>query len=265
MDTPGRTNRWHGPHPLRQPAGLSPWGPTCQRFSDFESLTFNKGPHSRAKLAEGEGFEPPVGCPTPVFKTAALNHSANLPWIPLLGRPFRRARRLAPKGVCRYPQGSLERCRSGRSGAPAKRVYWVNQSRGFESPSLRHQRPRKRALFVAGGGGFERLGGELDATPSWGLTLTGRRRCRRSNSPFLANGGAQSGSPGGCWIGSAPSPAKARPERVSASGNPPLSATSARDSGRFFVAGRRITRSAARPAEPPPSVPAASCAASSAP
>ena len=210
MDTPGRTNRWHGPHPLRQPAGLSPWGPTCQRFSDFESLTFNKGPHSRAKLAEGEGFEPPVGCPTTVFKTAALNHSANLPWIPLLGRPFRRARRLAPKGVCRYPQGSLERCRSGRSGSPAKRVYWVNQYRGFESPSLRHQRPRKRALFVAGGGGFERLGGEV---------------------------GAQSGSPGGCWIGSAPSPAKARPERESASGNPPLSATSARDSGRFLWRG----------------------------
>jgi hypothetical protein len=30
-------------------------------------------------LAEGEGFEPPVGCPTTVFKTAAFNHSANPP------------------------------------------------------------------------------------------------------------------------------------------------------------------------------------------
>ncbi len=30
-------------------------------------------------LAEGEGFEPPVGCPTTVFKTAALNRSANPP------------------------------------------------------------------------------------------------------------------------------------------------------------------------------------------
>ena len=29
--------------------------------------------------AEGEGFEPTVGCPTPVFKTGALNHSAILP------------------------------------------------------------------------------------------------------------------------------------------------------------------------------------------
>jgi hypothetical protein len=25
--------------------------------------------------AEGEGFEPPVGCPTAVFKTAALNRT----------------------------------------------------------------------------------------------------------------------------------------------------------------------------------------------
>ena len=27
-------------------------------------------------LAEGEGFEPPVGFPTPVFKTGAIVHSA---------------------------------------------------------------------------------------------------------------------------------------------------------------------------------------------
>ena len=31
-------------------------------------------------MAEGQGFEPWVGYkPTPVFKTAALNHSATLP------------------------------------------------------------------------------------------------------------------------------------------------------------------------------------------
>ena len=30
-------------------------------------------------LAEGEGFEPPVSCPTTVFKTAAFNRSANPP------------------------------------------------------------------------------------------------------------------------------------------------------------------------------------------
>ena len=29
--------------------------------------------------AEAEGFEPPVSCPTMVFKTIALNHSATLP------------------------------------------------------------------------------------------------------------------------------------------------------------------------------------------
>ena len=31
-------------------------------------------------LARGEGFEPPVGCPTTVFKTVAFNHSANPPF-----------------------------------------------------------------------------------------------------------------------------------------------------------------------------------------
>lgn len=34
-----------------------------------------------AKVAEGEGFEPPVGLPTTVFKTAALNRSAIPPQI----------------------------------------------------------------------------------------------------------------------------------------------------------------------------------------
>ena len=32
------------------------------------------------KKAEGGGFEPPVGRPTTVFKTAALNRSAISPW-----------------------------------------------------------------------------------------------------------------------------------------------------------------------------------------
>ena len=30
--------------------------------------------------AEDEGFEPPVRCRTTVFKTAAIDHSANPPW-----------------------------------------------------------------------------------------------------------------------------------------------------------------------------------------
>src|ERR1035438_5953251 len=44
---------------------------------------------------------------------------------------------------------ALERCRSGRSGSPAKRVYWVNQYRGFESPSLRQKSaPRMRGALI---------------------------------------------------------------------------------------------------------------------
>ena len=34
------------------------------------------GDGSRLWVAEGEGFEPPVSCPTTVFKTVALNRSA---------------------------------------------------------------------------------------------------------------------------------------------------------------------------------------------
>ncbi len=30
-------------------------------------------------MAEGEGFEPPVPCGTPVFKTGSLNHSDTPP------------------------------------------------------------------------------------------------------------------------------------------------------------------------------------------
>ena len=37
-------------------------------------------PHASARfLAEEKGFEPLVGCPTAVFKTAALDHSATPP------------------------------------------------------------------------------------------------------------------------------------------------------------------------------------------
>jgi hypothetical protein len=32
-------------------------------------------------MAEEEGFEPPVSCPTTVFKTAAFDHSATPPQI----------------------------------------------------------------------------------------------------------------------------------------------------------------------------------------
>ena len=32
-------------------------------------------------FAEGEGFEPPSPCGLTVFKTAAIDHSANLPFI----------------------------------------------------------------------------------------------------------------------------------------------------------------------------------------
>ena len=35
----------------------------------------------RKKLAEGQGFEPWVGCPTLIFKTSAFDHSATPPRV----------------------------------------------------------------------------------------------------------------------------------------------------------------------------------------
>ena len=40
------------------------------------STTLAPPQYSFVKQAEGEGFEPTVSCPTPVFKTGALSHSA---------------------------------------------------------------------------------------------------------------------------------------------------------------------------------------------
>jgi hypothetical protein len=58
----GGPNRplWHLPYHTFKPGFLSPTRPD--------------------ELAEGEGFEPPVGCPTAVFKTAALDRSAIPPF-----------------------------------------------------------------------------------------------------------------------------------------------------------------------------------------
>ena len=48
-------------------------------------------------LAEGEGFEPPMPCGTPVFKTGAINHSAIPP--AQAKRLFTRAGRIIPKST----------------------------------------------------------------------------------------------------------------------------------------------------------------------
>ena len=51
----------------------------------FRVTSMQKKPHDfRAAFspcfADGEGFEPPVHCCTIVFKTTAIDHSANLPF-----------------------------------------------------------------------------------------------------------------------------------------------------------------------------------------
>lgn len=53
--------------------GSNLWAIPSVAASPSSSLRYGEG------LAEAEGFEPPVGCPTAVFKTAAFDHSATLP------------------------------------------------------------------------------------------------------------------------------------------------------------------------------------------
>lgn len=56
------------------------------RYTSLAGMRFQPLTHlssvvpGRCDVARGEGFEPPVGCPTAVFKTAAFNHSANPPF-----------------------------------------------------------------------------------------------------------------------------------------------------------------------------------------
>ena len=40
-------------------------------------------------MAEAVGFEPTNGCPLPVFKTGAFNHSATLPSLQSIGTRVR--------------------------------------------------------------------------------------------------------------------------------------------------------------------------------
>ena len=45
---------------------------------------------------------------------------------------------LLPLNLAAFCPKTAERCWSGRTGLPAKQLYWQNRYRGFESPPLRH-------------------------------------------------------------------------------------------------------------------------------
>ncbi len=54
--------------------------PTGSHPSTYSTIFLTRGMSPRVrKMAEREGFEPPEGCPSTVFKTAALNRSATSP------------------------------------------------------------------------------------------------------------------------------------------------------------------------------------------
>ena len=70
----------------RSPEGAS--APGCL----FLSFSLYPGETGLARLAEEEGFEPPVGLPTAVFKTAAFDHSATPPQVGARGEANRSSR-----------------------------------------------------------------------------------------------------------------------------------------------------------------------------
>ncbi len=62
---------------VARPEGIEP--PTdCLEGSCSIRLSYGRTPTIVA-MAEREGFEPPDGCPSAVFKTAAIDHSATSP------------------------------------------------------------------------------------------------------------------------------------------------------------------------------------------
>src|SRR5690606_32681392 len=76
-------------------------------------------PLAREAFAEAKGFEPLVGCPTPVFKTGAFDHSATLPRAQMaeFSTPVKHAQALhALEGIRRAtkPEG-VPRARTQRS------------------------------------------------------------------------------------------------------------------------------------------------------
>ena len=57
------------------------WSAAMQVPAASRIVRFQRGVTvaSLSTMAEGEGFEPPVPCGTPVFKTGAFDHSATPP------------------------------------------------------------------------------------------------------------------------------------------------------------------------------------------
>lgn len=49
------------------------------KLINWNSILSLNNINSGDDLAESEGFEPPVPCETPVFKTGTLDHSVNSP------------------------------------------------------------------------------------------------------------------------------------------------------------------------------------------
>lgn len=75
-------NRDREPKPaLISPHGASQAGASSRKSPQYRGNSVQScyGLVKRGSVAEGVGFEPTDGCPSAVFKTAAIDHSATLP------------------------------------------------------------------------------------------------------------------------------------------------------------------------------------------
>ena len=87
------------------------------------------------EVAEGEGFEPPVSCPTAVFKTAALNRSATPPLsiiraVPGASKIMRRLREGHEVMRCGTIRTRRAPARSYRRRSPWRRPEYAPLHRG---------------------------------------------------------------------------------------------------------------------------------------
>ncbi len=127
---------------------------------------------SGRRMAEREGFEPSVGCPTHAFQACALDHSATSPEAS--PRPAKKPWRLLKRGADKATgqptvNGNLRRC------PLAGLARWiVGEGRAAVSPSFACTRPPSR------------LTAPLTPT-STGCSVPAGARCSRPPVPFAGN------------------------------------------------------------------------------
>jgi hypothetical protein len=120
--------------------------PDCGNCGYESELRISEKQSLSRRLAESEGFEPPLGCPKPDFESGAFDHSANSPRV----RDYTRARgglptsKRANKYGDRSPREPLR-----RSGGTTTFLAISWSMPASPSPRMRRWRPWTSAPFAA--------------------------------------------------------------------------------------------------------------------